>query len=154
MCAPYVVRAGLMSEEEIERRRDWYQSVVAGEKERIRTYAELPERIAYLFADDASMPYDETAEKNARKHEGRVATLRDFLEWLRPRLTATADFAALNEGMRAWMKERGLKPPALLQPLRCALTGQAGGPDVFEVMRCLGPERSLRRIELALVRLA
>ncbi|MFN0008401.1 MAG: glutamate--tRNA ligase [Planctomycetota bacterium] len=154
MCAPYVVRAGLMSEDEIASRREWYLAVVAGEKERIRTYAELPVRIAYLFADDASMPYEESAEKNARKHQDRVATLRDFLEWLRPRLTADASLAALNEGGKAWMKERGLKPPALLQPLRCALTGQSGGPDVFEVMRCLGPERSLRRIELAQTRLA
>jgi len=154
MCAPYVVRAGLMSEAEIAGRRDWYLTVVAGEKERIRTYAELPERIAYLFADDAELPYEESAEKNARKHADRVATLRDFLAWLRPRLDASADLAVLNEGLRAWMKERGLKPPALLQPLRCALTGQAGGPDVFEVMRHLGPERSLRRIELALGRLA
>lgn len=154
MCAPYVVRAGLMSEAEIERRRDWYLSVVAGEKERIRTYAELPERIAYLFADDASLRYEESADTNARKHADRVATLRAFLEWIRPRFTAVADLAALREGGKVWMSERGLKPPALLQPLRCALTGQPGGPDVFEVMRWLGPERSLRRIELALERLA
>jgi len=154
MCAPYVVRAGWMSQAEIERRRDWYLSVVAGEKERIRTYAELPERIAYLFAEDAALHYEESAEKNARKHADRVATLRRFLEWLRPRLTPDAEITALNEAGKAWMSERGLKPPALLQPLRCALTGQAGGPDVFQVMRWLGPERSLRRIELALERLA
>jgi glutamyl-tRNA synthetase len=154
MCAPYVVRAGLMSAEEIESRRDWYLAVVAGEKERIRTYAELPERIAYLFAEDAALPYEETAEKNSRKHADRVATLRAYLDWLRPRLGAVPDLAALREGGKAWMVERGLKPPALLQPLRCALTGQAGGPDVYDVMVWLGAERSLRRIELALERLA
>ncbi len=41
-----------------------------------------------------------------------------------------------------------------MQPLRCALTGMAGGPDVFEVMAWLGAERSLRRLGLAIERLA
>jgi len=153
-CAPYVVRAGLATEADLAARRAWFLSVVAGEKERIRTYAELPERIAYLFADEAALRYEEAAEKNARKHAGRVATLRAYLDWLRPRLASGADLAALRSGGKAWMEERGLKPPELLQPLRCALTGQTGGPDVYEVMGWLGPERSLRRIELALERLA
>ncbi len=154
MCAPYVVRAGLMTDAEIRSRADWYRAVVAGEKERIRTYAELPGRIAYLFGDESSLAYDEVAEKNARKHVERVATLRAYLEWLRPRLAGTIDQAALREGGKAWIAEHGLKPPQLLQPLRCALTGQAGGPDVYDVMVWLGPERSLRRIEIALERLA
>jgi glutamyl-tRNA synthetase len=154
MCAPYVVRAGLMTDAEIASRADWYRSVVAGEKERIRTYAELPERIGYLFADDSAVPYDEAAEKNSRKHVDRVETLRAFLEWLGPRLRDAADLATLREAGRGWIQERKLKPPQLLQPLRCALTGQAGGPDVFEVMGWLGPDRTLRRIEIALERLA
>jgi len=153
-CAPYVVRAGLMTEAEIRSRDLWYLSVIAGEKERIRTYAELPERIRYLFADDAAVPYDETAEKNSRKHADRVATLRDYLEWLRPRLTGGSSLDELKTGGRAWLEERKLKPPQLLQPLRCALTGQAGGPDVYEVMLWLGPDRSLRRIEVGLERLS
>ncbi len=153
-CAPYVIRAGLMSQGEIQARLGWFLSVVAGEKERIRTYSELPERIAYLFAADAVLGYEEAAEKNARKHAERVPTLRDFLDWLRPQLSAGVDVAALREGARAWIEQRALKPPQLLQPLRCALTGQAGGPDVFDVMGWLGPERSLRRIERATERLA
>jgi glutamyl/glutaminyl-tRNA synthetase len=41
----------------------------------------------------------------------------------------------------------------LFQPLRCALTGQSGGPDLYDVMSWLGPERALRRIELGIARL-
>jgi nondiscriminating glutamyl-tRNA synthetase len=154
MCAPFVVQAGLMTEVEIEARRAWYHAVVAGEKERIRTYGEFPGRIAYLFAEDSRLPYDETAEKNSRKHPERVATLRAFLDWLRPRLGPDADRAALREGGKTWMEERGLKASALLQPLRCALTGLSSGPDVYDIMGWLGSERSLRRVELAIERLA
>src|SRR5207244_6124936 len=39
MCAPYVIRAGLMKSDEMSSKRAWWLSVVAGEKERIRTYS-------------------------------------------------------------------------------------------------------------------
>ena len=154
MCAPFVVAAGLMSSAEIAARGEWFRALVAGSKERLRTYGEFPEQIAYLFADDEKLVYEETAEKNARKHAGRVETLRALLEWLRPRLSNGVDLAALREGLKQFQAERGLKTPELLQPLRCALSGMAGGPDTLEVLGWLGPQRSLRRLELALERLS
>ena len=154
MCAPFVVAAGLASAAELAARGDWYRAVVAGSKERIRTYGELPAQIAYLFADDEKLAYDKQAESNARKHPRRVETLRAFLEWLRPKLAAGVDLAALREGTKAFQTEHGLKTPELLQPLRCALSGMAGGPDTLEVNAWLGPQRSLRRLELALERLS
>jgi len=154
MCAPFVIAAGLASAAELAARGDWYRSVVAGSQERLRTYGELPAQIAYLFAADEKLVYEETAERNARKHGGRTETLRAFLEWLRPRVRQEIDVAALREGAQAFQAERGLKTPELLQPLRCALSGMAGGPDTFEVLAWLGAERSLRRLELALERLS
>ena len=44
--------------------------------------------------------------------------------------------------------------PALFQPLRCALTGQAGGPDLFDLIDLLGGPHALARIDAAKVRLA
>jgi glutamyl-tRNA synthetase len=44
--------------------------------------------------------------------------------------------------------------PALFQPLRCALTGQAGGPDLFELIELLGREHALARIDSAIRRLS
>lgn len=60
---------------------------------------------------------------------------------------------ALGPATKAWVAERGQKLPALFQPLRCALTGRAGGPDLFTVMGLLGPEASARRIAAGIVRL-
>ena len=53
-----------------------------------------------------------------------------------------------------WIAERCLKFPQLFQPLRCALTGQPGGPDLFDVMELLWAESTLRRIDVGLERLA
>ncbi len=51
--------------------------------------------------------------------------------------------------LRAWAKERGIKTRDLLHPLRLALTGQNGGPEMALVLAVLGPEEARRRIERA-----
>ncbi len=154
MCAPYAVRAELMTEAEIRERHGWWLAVVAGEKERVHTYSDLVERLRYLFVDDEKLVYDPGAEANARKQVARIETLKAFLDWLRPRIETGVDAGALRDAGKAWIAERGLKMPALFQPLRCALSGLSGGPDTFDIMSWLGPERTLRRIALGVERLA
>jgi nondiscriminating glutamyl-tRNA synthetase len=153
-CAPFVIQAGLMGRADIAQRAEWYRAVVASEQERIETYADLPERIRYLFVDDDAVVFDPKAEKGARKHEGGPDTLRAFAQWVRERLEGGLAPSALGDGAKAWVQERGLKIPALFQPLRCALTGRGGGPDLFQIMELLGPEASLRRIEIGAERLS
>ncbi|MCZ6597524.1 MAG: glutamate--tRNA ligase [Planctomycetota bacterium] len=155
-CAPFVVAAGLFAADEIAAggaRRDWYLDVVRMEQERIRLYSELPGRMAFLFAADDAVEYDEKALKNARKHAGFERTLADYLEWLRPRIETGVDVGALRDATRDWVKAREIKFPALFQPLRCALTGEAGGPDLFDVLALLGSERARARIEAGIERL-
>ena len=65
-----------------------------------------------------------------------------------------ADVEGLGAETKAWVKEQGLKFPALFQPLRCALTGMAGGRDLADCMSLLGPERTRARIAAARERLA
>ena len=147
MCAPFVVAAGLTDAADLEQRADWFEAVVAAEQERIQKYSDLPPRIAYLFASDEAVSFDEKAEKKARKQSAGPATLRSFAGWLTERQAAGASTAELRDGTKAWVAEQGLKFAALFQPLRLALTGLGGGPDLFEVLALLGPERSLARIE-------
>ncbi len=153
-CLPYVVAAGLATEADLRERRDWFERAVATEQERIRLYADLPARIAYLFARDGEVVYDPQAEKNARKHADRLDTLKDYLAWLEPHLQAGSPAEEVRARTRDWVGERGLKFPQLFQPLRCALTGAAGGPDLFDVMELLGPQAVRKRLQAAAERLA
>ena len=153
-CAPFVIEAGLITAEELEERGAWFSDVVRGMQERIRLYSELPEKIAFLFAGDEDLTYEEKAEENARKHEVREEVLTAVRDGLLPMLEGGADAAVLAEAGKALLAEKGWKFPALGQPLRCALTGQAGGPDLFDVLVWLGPERARIRLESALARLS
>lgn len=145
-CAPFVIDAGLLTADELAQRSAWFEAVVAEHRERIRTYAELPGWIDWLFGHDDSFAWEEKAEQNARKHDDRLETLDAYTEWLRPRLESGVDPAALRDATRDWVKERGLKFPQLFQPLRCALSGKPGGPDLFDEMAWLGAEATLARL--------
>lgn len=153
-CAPFLERAGLTTAAELEQRPEWFARVMRAEQERIATYSELPARVAYLFASDAELEWDAGAEQKVRKLAAAAGTLRDFRAWLSDRLSAGAQATDLSDETKAWVQERGEKLGALFQPLRLALTGLPGGPDLFEVMDLLGPERSLARIAGAAERLS
>jgi len=51
--------------------------------------------------------------------------------------------------LRAWAKERGIRPRDLLHPLRLALTGRNGGPEMAYLFAVLGAEEARSRIERA-----
>ncbi len=150
-CAPQLVAAGLLTEDDVRQRADWICAALESVRERISLYSEAPEQLRFLFADASEVEYDPKAEKNARKRE--LSVLAEYLNWLRPKLSGEVDTAALRDATKAWIGERELKFPDLFQPLRCALTGQAGGPDLFDVMALLGNSETLGRIEAGLRRL-
>ena len=151
-CLPFVVDAGLFTEADLRARWDWYLRVIAMEKERIRLYSELSARMVYLSAEDGQVEYLPKAEKGARKHEDRAQTLTDYLVWLPEHSSESPSEQA--EATKVWLAERGQKIPMLFQPLRCALTGLPGGPDLFEVMDVLGQAATLDRIRSGVERLA
>jgi glutamyl-tRNA synthetase len=156
-CAPFLVGAGLIARAELERSRAWYERLAACEQERLTTYADLAQRSAWLFADEAAgrpLVWDEAALAAAKKQPAAAETLRDFALWLREQLSLGRTKAELREGAKAWITARGAKLPALFQPLRLALTGQSGGLDLFDALELLGSERALARIDAAAARLA
>lgn len=150
-CVPFVVAAKLATEAELKARFDWFVEVVRAEQERFRLYSELPPRIAYLFAPAAGLRWEAKAEQGARKHAAAASTLESFGAWLAEQ---SATGAELGAATKAWVAERGIKLPALFQPLRCALTGAPGGADLFDIIGLLGPELVQARIADAAARLS
>ncbi|MDA1264299.1 MAG: glutamate--tRNA ligase [Planctomycetota bacterium] len=149
-CASHVVAAGLMTADELAERREWYLRVVAQEQERIRLYSELPARIRFYFEAHDAVTWDPKAEKGARKRGDAAGTLRDYAAWVSGQDLSNP--AALGEASKAWVGEQGKQIPELFQPLRCALTGLPGGPDLFEVMVLLGPEAVAARLRAGAAR--
>ncbi|MCB9908097.1 MAG: glutamate--tRNA ligase [Planctomycetes bacterium] len=151
--APFAIEAQLMTAEAIEARRPWFLRVVASVQDRMSLYSDFPAWVAHFFQPDDAIVYDEKAEKGARKREGRAEILLAFAEALEAgRLGHTA--ADMAGATKAWLEDRGAKLADLFQPLRLALTGMGGGPDLFETIELLSTPSSLARIRAGAARLA
>jgi hypothetical protein len=88
------------------------------------------------FAGGLPASSEEVFAHTARELKGR--TLED-LETAR---------AFVGE-LRAWSKDRGIKARDLLHPLRLALTGRNGGPEMAYLFAVLGTGEARARIEKA-----
>ncbi|MCX6401576.1 MAG: glutamate--tRNA ligase [Propionibacteriales bacterium] len=117
--------------------------------ERINKLSEAPTMLDFLFVDEAAFTLDpEDAEKQLGE-AGRpvVQASYDALVGLSTWSTdaiQTALQTALVDGL-------GLKPRNAFGPVRVAITGRRISPPLFESMELLGRDRSLGRLQRALV---
>ena len=58
---------------------------------------------------------------------------------------------SLEKKILSYLKDKGYKNGDFLWPLRVALSGQKNSPSPFELLWALGKERSLKRIERAMI---
>ena len=56
----------------------------------------------------------------------------------------------VEETLREIAERTGMKPKAIFQPLRVALTGTTVSPGIFETVVLLGREEALKRVGRAL----
>jgi len=145
LITPKLVAAGLASEADLTRKRDWYLALLDLLKVRARTTDEIVHQAKPYFTDDIA--YDPDAV--AKQWKDPVAT-RDVLTATRERLARTVwEPAQMEEALRQLAEERGTTGGKIFQSLRVALTGLSVSPGIFDVLIMLGPDRALRRIESA-----
>jgi glutamyl-tRNA synthetase len=110
-------------------------------KTRAKTLVELADKAEFVLSEGPQAP-DGPASAiltgDARALLGRTAGALDAS----PSWTATL----LEEAVRRFAEEEGIKLGEVAQPLRAALTGRTASPPVFEVMEVLGRKEALTRI--------
>ncbi len=121
--------------------------VIAAAGDRIKTTGDILMFSEFFVADDA-LPCDGPDFDKQLKAPGAAAALQDFAA----RLEAVGTFepAALENELKAFVAERGLKVGQLIHPLRLAVTGRTVGLGLYDALAILGRERSLARIKRAI----
>jgi glutamyl-tRNA synthetase len=155
---PFLRSAGLLTDADFAARRPWIERAVAIVRPRVQLYGEIPEQLGFLFAPDESLPYEEAALAAVRKHGPLAgAALQATLEFLPAHVPEAfdpaVDVADLSAALKGIATAQGWKLPVLFQPLRLALTGKAGGPELSDTLLLLGRTRSAERLRAALLRL-
>jgi glutamyl/glutaminyl-tRNA synthetase len=117
------------------------EGAVALMKERVTFLPDFVEQGYYLF-EGVRQYDDETLQKkwSAQAAENFTALI--------PVVEAQEPFEAqpLEEAVKAFMQERGIKPGDLLPLLRIALAGTMKGPAVFDMAALLGREEMVQRL--------
>lgn len=142
-CLPYLEAAGLVTE---ATPREYVREVVDLVKDRIRLLPEVVDLTEFFFREPSPAAADLAGKKLAPEQaqaaiEQAVLRLEALPSW---------DEAEMEQSMRALAEELGLKAGVLFMSLRVALTGRTVSPGLFETMRVLGRDVSLRRLRDAL----
>jgi len=137
---PDLDEAGVVPEDTDE---DYLQAVLGLCQEKVRSFPELPAYIGYFFKDD--FEYTEKAHKKvfrkgdppARVHEllAALESLEDFSE------------AAIEQTLQELAEANGLYTGDYIHPARLAVSGTDAGPGLYALLRVLGKERAIRRLE-------
>jgi glutamyl-tRNA synthetase len=116
-------------------------------QEKAQTLSEVWPLIGFLFGDPVEDP----------RAWGRVMTpdARELLSAALERLRGVDQWTAegIEAALSGLVSEHGVKPGAVYQPIRVAITGTTVSPGIFESLAALGREQSLARIQSALDRL-
>ncbi|MFP3870172.1 MAG: glutamate--tRNA ligase [Syntrophobacteria bacterium] len=126
-------------------KRQWFAATVDLIRSRYHTTRDFAQLGRPYFADD--FPMDEKVlRKNILKHEN----LKQWLPLMADRLAALEEFTqeAIEETIRGLAGELDINAGLLINGARAAVTGQAAGPGLFEVLEAIGKERVVRRLRV------
>ncbi|MBN8460525.1 MAG: glutamate--tRNA ligase [Verrucomicrobia bacterium] len=128
---------------------DW-PAAVALVRDRVRLLGEVPGEVGFLLTDR----YADDPEAVAKVAGNPAATgLLENLASTLPGLPAIADAEAAKAVLKQIADAAGVKPGALMFPLRVALSGRAHGPDLGGMMVLLGNARCAERINRLVAKL-
>ncbi len=146
-CAPFLKRAGLIGEALDDKTRTLLTKVIDASGDRIKLFSDVLAFATPILREEIHA--DPKAVEKAFKDPTSKALLAEFAEILK--VCEPFDSATTDKALHDFLTAKGIKPNALVQPLRVAITGSAVGFGLFDTLAILGRERSSKRIAAALV---
>lgn len=143
LARPFLVARGFRTEQGPD-----LPKVVKSLQERARTLVELAEAAEFYFCD---LP-----DYNPTDREKFLTNAQlELFQGLKTAFGKVPEFSAgvLKEAFQQVLDQLGIGFGKGAQPLRVAMTGSRGGPDLFELMEILGPDRVRQRIDRVLAQL-
>ena len=140
---PWLESAGLTTADDAAARPEWYTRLAPLVSERIKRLDEIVPMVSFLFEEPT---IDEKAREKVLAKPGAGKALDGAVVAL-----AEVEWAAepIESALRELPAALELKPKAVFQSLRVAVTGSTISPPLFESFELLGREKTLARIVAA-----
>jgi glutamyl-tRNA synthetase len=135
-------RFSLWREEYDSSQREWLAGAIDLLRARYRTAQDFATLGRPYFSDE--FEYEPDAVKKNLKDE----RLKALMPGLAERLDSLGDFThdSAESALRGFAEEQSVKAGLLINASRTALTGQAVGPGMFDIMVMLGRQRTVERL--------
>ena len=149
---PWFARARVASLEELDRRAEWFEELMALVKTRSRTLHDLVDQGRPFFPGPVEYQPDAVEKfwKDPAVAGEALAVAAEYVagedRW--------GDLEAMESRLRRLAEGRGIAAGKVMQSMRVALTGQRVSPGIFETLVAMGPELASERLAAARVWLA
>lgn len=117
-------------------------------QEKVQLLSEVPDAIGFYLTDGVVI--EPEALEKLRGNPLAPALLGKLVE----NLSSLPDWSTAKAAIGATAQAEGAKPGQLMFPLRVALSGRTGGPDLDAMLRILGRDESVKRIRQTIDTLA
>jgi glutamyl-tRNA synthetase len=131
---PYLEKAALETPDD-------FPAMAASVQEKVQLLTEVPEAIRFYLGE--GVKFDPPAFEKLSANKDAPKLLAALAENFR----SLSDWNAPKEAIATTAAAEGAKPGKLMFPLRVALSGKTGGPDLGDILNILGRDESIRRIE-------
>ena len=116
-------------------------------RDRLKTLDESSNLVEYFFYENFEIDKDKLVPKKTEKSE-IIIGLKRSIELIEK--TKLFEPENLEIEFRALAEELGLKAGQLFFPIRIALTGRRESPPLFDTMKAIGTESSIKRLNNAI----
>lgn len=149
---PFLQRANLVGDSPSDATQQRVIQILQAAGDRIKVAGDILDYDDFFVADD-QLVYDPQAWQ---KRLVKPAEAAERLARFRQRLAASEAFTAeaVEDLMQQFVQDESIGIGQIIHAVRIAVTGKAVGFGMFETLAILGRETSVRRIDIALQRLA
>ncbi len=143
LAIPHLVKAGYVSEGEVDEKYVWIKDMVTVLQDRLSYVGEIVDKVDIFFATEIK------AEDQEAEEILKVEHLPTLLDVFAEKIGAidVVDEEVVKGVLKEIQKETGIKGKNLFMPIRVALTGAVHGPDLPLFLKVIGKQNILSRID-------
>jgi nondiscriminating glutamyl-tRNA synthetase len=141
---PFIVKAGILSEEQCKNNKKWLLEAIELMKVSIDELTEIPEKLR-AFIEDFDLDLQDVELKEFMESKNVLLTIKKSVELFQNDQEWTSK--TLLENIKVSMKECSPDKKAFYQALRKIVTNEFHGPDLVKSIHLIGRARTIQRIE-------
>jgi glutamyl-tRNA synthetase len=126
-----------------------YEAMAPFVQERVKTLAEAPGLVDFLFLDDDALTFDEKSWQKVMVNGKDLAV--ELLDLAIERFEALEPWKAeaINDAIIGYADDHEIARAKAQAPIRVAVTGRSVGPPLWEAIELLGRDRTVGRLRRA-----